>query len=203
MRILALGAHPDDIEYGCGGLLLRAAEQGHEVFLSVLTDGGNCPHADRRAEQAAAAKLLGAKDLFWGGFPDTGLVANRALIEAIEKDVARAKPDLALVNAPHDSHQDHRALAACVLAACRYVTSVLYYHDYTSLDFTPDTFADIGPFLERKKALLACHRSQVEKAYPTGLDMLESVTALAAYYGFMAKTRYAEGFRPLRHLLTL
>lgn len=78
---------------------------------------------------------------------------------------------------------------------------MLFYHDYTTLDYTADTFVDIESFLEPKRTLLACHASQVEKDYPTGLDLLESVTSLAAYYGFMAKVKYAEGFKPLRNLL--
>lgn len=201
MKILALGAHPDDIEYGCGGLLLNAVAAAHEVFLYVLTDGGIVPGLPRRVEQERAAALLGARDLFWGGFADTQLVADRALIVAIENVLGQTQPDLVLVNAPDDAHQDHQALGNCAITACRYIRRVLFYHDYTSLNFVPDTFADIGGVLEKKKELLACHASQVRKSYPTGLDILESVTAVAAYYGFLAKVRYAEGFKPLRHLL--
>ncbi len=201
MRILAMGAHPDDIEYGCGGSLHRAVDHGHDVFLMVLTDGGITPGIDRQAEQEKAAAFLGAKDLVWGGFPDTALTAGRELIVAIEKALKQTGPDLVLVNNPEDAHQDHRALASCATTACRYIQSVLFYHDYTSLNFAPDTFVDIHDYLEPKKQMLACHASQVNKDYPTGLDLLESVTALAAYYGFMGKTKYAEGFRPLRHLL--
>jgi LmbE family N-acetylglucosaminyl deacetylase len=203
MRILALGAHPDDIEYGCGGLLLQAAAAGHEVTLHVLTDGGLHPKANRKAEQERAAEFLGARRLLWGGFRDTRLKADRRLIVAIEKSLDSVRPDLVLVNDPHDAHQDHQALASCAVTACRYVKRVLFYHDYTAMGFMPDTFVDIGTVLEKKRRLLACHHSQVTKSYPTGLDILESVTALAAYYGFMAKVRYAEGFRPLRYLMTI
>lgn len=202
MRILAMGAHPDDIEYGCGGSLLRAVDHKHDVYLMVLTNGDINPTVDRRAEQEKAASFLGARDLLWGGFHDTGLTVSRELIVTIEQALASIKPDLVLVNDPEDAHQDHRALASCATTACRYIQSVLFYHDYTSLGFLPDTFVDIQPYLEAKKSLLACHDSQVNKNYPTGLDLLESVTALAAYYGFMGKTKYAEGFRPLRNLLT-
>lgn len=201
MKILALGAHPDDIEYGCGGLLLLAVERKHEVYLNVMTDGSATSETDRVAEQEEAAKVLGAKDLFWGGFADTKLVPNRELIVAIEKAIERISPNMVLVNAPQDAHQDHEALASCAITACRYVKRVLFYHDYTTLNFEPDTFVDIGPVLEKKRQLLGVHASQVQKEYPTGLDMLESVNALAAYYGFMAKVKYAEGFKPLRNLM--
>ncbi len=203
MNILAMGAHPDDIEYGCGGFLLQAAAAGHNVFLGVLTDGAATTDADRKTEQEASAQLLGAKDLLWGGFEDTYLSANRELIVAIESMLKAASPDCVLVNAPEDAHQDHKALGSSAITACRYIRRVFFYHDYTTLDFMPDTFVDVESVLEQKRQLLACHKSQVTKAYPTGLDMLESVNALATYYGFMAKVKYAEAFKPLRNLITV
>ena len=85
MRILAMGAHPDDIEYGCGGTLLLASSMGHEVSLMIMTEG--LGHADRRREQEHAARFLGAKNLIWGGFKDTELAACRETITAIEKAI--------------------------------------------------------------------------------------------------------------------
>jgi N-acetylglucosamine malate deacetylase 1 len=203
VKILALGSHPDDIEYGCGGTLIMAVEKKHQVYLGVMTDGSAITKANRVAEQEQAAKLLGASDLFWGGFTDTQLEHSRELITAIEKLLKKTSPDFVFVNAPDDAHQDHQALADCAITACRYVKRLLFYHDYTSIDFLPDTFSDIGETLQAKRKLLACHKSQVSKQYPTGLDMLESVNALAAYYGFMAKVKYAEGFKPLRNLINI
>lgn len=201
MKILAIGAHPDDIEYGCGGFLLKAVDKGHEIYLNVMTEGDINPQIDRRREQEEAFAFLGAKQLIWGGFHDTTLAPNRQLIVAVEKTLANVNPDLVLVNFPDDAHQDHNALARCTITACRYIKRVLFYHDYTTLDFVPDTFADITDVLEKKKLLLAMHKSQINKNYPTGLDMLENVTARASYYGFMAKVKYAEGFKPLRNLI--
>lgn len=201
--ILALGAHPDDIEYGCGGTLLTAVEKKHKVYLGVMTDGSATTNTNRIAEQEKAAALMGASGLFWGGFRDTHLEQNRELITSIEYMLKKVSPDIVFVNAPNDAHQDHQALASCAITACRYVRKVLFYHDFTSIDFLPDTYTDIGNTLNTKRKLLACHKSQVSKKYPTGLDILESVNALAAYYGFMAKVRYAEAFKPLRYLMSI
>jgi len=203
MNVLAFGAHPDDIEYGCGGLLLNSVGKGHGVYLAVMTDGSSQGDGNRKEEQARSAKQLGARDVIWGGFADTELAAGRDLIVAVEDIIGRVKPDLVLVNYHDDAHQDHRALGSCVITACRYIKRVLFYHDYTSLNFHPDTFVNIENVLDKKRELLACHESQVKKSYPTGLDMLESVDALAAYYGFMAKVKYAEGFLPLRNLMDI
>lgn len=201
MRILALGAHPDDIEYGCGGLLLMAVAARHEVFLNVMTEGDLDPASDRRAEQEKANEFLGVKKIFWGGFKDTQLAVKRELLVSIENVIREVKPDLVLVNYPEDAHQDHQALANCTVTACRYIKRVFFYNDYTSLNFVPNTFVDITAYLEKKKQLLACHQSQVQKENPAGLDMLENVSALSAYYGFIAKVKYAEGFNPLRNLI--
>lgn len=203
MNILAIGAHPDDIEYGCGGLLLMAAAKSHEVYLLVMTEGEIHSSTSRRAEQEQAAAYLGASKLFWGGFQDTQLRPCRELIVAIENVLRQVKPDLVLVNHPNDAHQDHQALANCTVTACRYIKRVLFYNDYTTLDFMPDTFVDITGFLKKKRQFLALHKSQVEKEYPTGLDMLENVDARAAYFGFLAKVKYAEGFKSLRNLIEL
>ena len=203
MKILALGAHPDDIEYGCGGYLLLARRKKHAVYLAVMTDGSGTGQSGRVREQEKAARFLGARQLFWGEFRDTGMEPCRKLIVAIEDILRSVEPDIVLVNSPEDAHQDHEALARCAVTACRYVKRVFFYHDYTTLRFEPDTFVDIGTVLAEKKKLLACHVSQVRKQYPTGLNMRESVSALAAYYGFIAKVRYAEAFKPLRNLVSI
>ena len=78
-------------------------------------------------------------------------------------------------------------MARCVISATRYITRVLFYEDYTSGNFEPDVFVDIGDVLEKKIALLQAHRSQVTKSYPTNLDIIESVKAIANFRGFQGK----------------
>jgi len=199
MRILAIGAHPDDIEYGCGGTLLLTRGAPHEVYLLVVTDGaaGGDP-AVRRREQEEAAAMIGARDLFWGPFQDTYLEHGRELIGFIESILRKVQPELVLVNHPEDSHQDHRALALSTTSAARYIPNVLYYHDYTTLRFTSRNFVNIEPVLDEKCRLICCHRSQVTKEQPFRMDLIESVRALANYYGYLGAMRYAEAFDPLR-----
>ncbi len=199
MRVLAVGAHPDDIEYGCGGTLLLTRGTAHEVFLLVLTDGAaGGDAAVRRREQAAAAAMIGAKEMFWGPFQDTYLAHGRELIGFIESVVQKCSPDLVMVNHPNDSHQDHQAAALSTTSAARYVPNVLYYHDYTTIEFQSRNFVDIESVLDDKCRLLSCHRSQVNREQPFRMDLLESVRALANYYGYLGALRYAEPFDPLR-----
>ena len=70
MNVLALGAHPDDIEYGCGGMLTKYAEKGHDVFLWIASDGSlGGEGAVRRQEQTDSALIIGAREVFWGDYP--------------------------------------------------------------------------------------------------------------------------------------
>lgn len=201
MNILAIGAHPDDIEYGCGGTLIKYAQRGDNVYLLVMTDGALGTKPDiRREEQQEAARLLSAKEVFWGGFQDTELPLGKEIISFVERITARVNPEEVYVNYFDDTHQDHRTLAHCVVSATRYIKKVLFYEDYTTCNFEPNIFVDIKDVLEKKINLLQAHHSQVVKSYPTNLDIIESVRAIANFRGFQGKVKYAEGFKALRFL---
>ncbi|MDH5467433.1 MAG: PIG-L family deacetylase [Candidatus Aminicenantes bacterium] len=201
MNILALGAHPDDIEYGCGGTFLKFARQGVNIYFMVLTKGefGGDPGV-RQKEQEEAMKLLGVKKIYWGGCVDTELPNERIIITKIDEVIEEVKPDEVYVNYLEDIHQDHRALAECALAATRYVKRVFFYEDYTSINFEPDIFVDIENVLDEKQKLIQVYASQVAKSYPTKLDMAESIRAIANFRGFQGKVKYAEGFKSFRFL---
>ncbi|TMM37384.1 MAG: PIG-L family deacetylase [Actinobacteria bacterium] len=198
--VLAVGAHPDDIELGCGGALAAHRAAGHTLTMLVLSDGGNGPGtADRWAEQDAAARVLDA-GLVWGGLADCGLVPDAATVTLVEKVINAVGADVVYVHAPEDSHQDHRAAVAATLAAARHGTCVLHYRSPSTLDFRPTLYIDIAEHLDRKLAALACHRSQVE-----GSVMVdpEAVAASARHFGAEARVRYAEAFAPARFVWDL
>lgn len=201
MNILVLGAHPDDIEYGCGGSLLKFAERNENIYYMILTKGefGGNPEI-RQKEQEKAQKFIGVKKIYWGGYKDTELPNDRIIITHIDKIINEVSPDEVYVNYIDDIHQDHRTLARCTLAATRYIKKVFYYEDYTSHLFEPDIFIDIEDVLEKKQKLIQAFSSQVAKHYPTKLDMIESVRAIANFRGFQAKVKYAEGFKAFRFL---
>jgi LmbE family N-acetylglucosaminyl deacetylase len=203
MNVLAIGAHPDDIEYGCGGTLLKMKKKKDtNIHFFVATEGkfGGEPSV-RIDEQKKAGEMLGVKKIFWGNFVDTKLTVCRELIVSIEDAIKETSPDIIFVNYPDDTHQDHRNLAESTIVAARYSKKVLFYEDFTSKNYEPGIFVDIEPVLEEKEKLLKMHKSQVERDYPTGLDIMESVRAVANFRGFHAKVKYAEGFCALRYLL--
>ena len=201
MKILGIGPHPDDLEFGCGGAFLKMAAEGHKISLLVMTKGsvGGDPRV-RLAEQERSAAMLKAK-LYWGGFEDTGVTLTRELIRAAERTIEAVKPDIVFVNYGTDTHQDHRSVSQAVETAARYVKNLVFYEVPTTMDFNPGVFVDIGAEIGRKVALLKCHRSQVFKTRVKNLSIVESAKAAAMFRGYQDRVKYAEGFIPRRLLL--
>ncbi len=199
MNILAIGAHPDDVEFGCGGTLLKYAGKGARIHLLVMTDGSRGGAAGtRRAEQLRAARVLGARRVHWGGYRDTLLPSVRRLIDRIEGTLGVVRPDFIFVNYPEDTHQDHRQVARAAVSATRYARNVLFYEGPTTVNFTPTVFIDIADEIERKLQALRRHRSQVLKTRIEGTAICEIAEASAHFRGVQGRVRWAEGFAPLR-----
>jgi LmbE family N-acetylglucosaminyl deacetylase len=194
MNVLAIGAHPDDIELGCGGTLLAHQARGDSVSILIMTMGERGPQAleSRVREQEEAATLLTAR-LFWGGFDDGAVPDGRQAIEVIDSVIREVDADIVYTHTPLDTHQDHRATSVATLAGGRRARRVLMYEAPTSQSFSASLYVDIGGFLERKLDAIRAHTSQVEK---NRLVDLEAVVAQARLRGFEARIRhgYAEAF---------
>jgi LmbE family N-acetylglucosaminyl deacetylase len=204
MRILAIGAHPDDIEFGCGGTLVKYARQGHQVFLLVMTDGGGGGVVElRRREQEAAAAVLGASKVFWGGYPDTALPLDRDLIQHLEQVIGEVEPDFIFVHYHDDTHQDHRHLSTSTVTATRYTRNVLFYEGPTTQGFSPSVFVDIDTVITLKVASLEAHGSQVSKTNIEGLSIVDIARSSAHFRGIQGRVKNAEGFTPLRLFINI
>ena len=201
MKVLAVGAHPDDIELGCAGALLAHGVRGDDINLLVLTTGEQGPHAARSriSEQEDAAAFLGA-NLYWGGFEDGAIPEGREGIMAVEAVLHRTGADIVYAMAPHDTHQDHRAASAITTAAARRTSRVLCYESPTSIGFSPNLYVDVEKHLEDKLRSIRAHTSQVLKNH---LVDLEASEAQARYHGFHARIRYAEAFESPRFVWDL
>ncbi len=199
MNILAIGAHPDDIEFGCGGTLIKYSQKGHNVFLMILTlgemggDGGV-----RKGEQLASSKILGAKEVYFGKYKDTKLPLDQGLIDSIEKILKIVKPDFIFVNYFDDTHQDHRHLAQATISATRYIRNVLLYEVPTTQNFSPNVFVNIEDALKEKLAALQAHNSQVLKTNIEDLPITEIAKSSANFRGIQGRVKYAEGFISVR-----
>jgi LmbE family N-acetylglucosaminyl deacetylase len=204
MNILAIGAHPDDIEFGCGGTLIKYAQKRHNVSMLILTAGevGGTPQM-RTCEQEKAAHFMKVNKIFWGGFEDTEVPRDRSVITAIEKVIREVRPQMVLFNYLSDIHQDHRALAHAALSATRYIKEVLFYEVPTTQNFEPDVFVDISRVMDKKLKLLKLHCSQVNRTRVANLNILESAKSCAVFRGYQGRVKHAEGFKALRILKEL
>ena len=204
MNILAIGAHPDDIEIGCGGTLTKYADRGHKVFSLVMTGGGQGGEADvRRKEQAAAGRIMGVEKIYWGGYEDTHLEVNQQLISKIEQVMFEICPSFIFCHSPDDTHQDHRHLSLATQSAARNMRNVLFYEGPTTWGFNPQVFVDIGQTLERKIEALRAHESQVTKTNIEDLSIIEIARSSANFRGIQGRVKYGEAFSPLRLFINI
>jgi LmbE family N-acetylglucosaminyl deacetylase len=204
MNILAIGAHPDDIEFGCGGTMIKYADRGHQLYLLVMTKGGlGAATSTRKAEQLDAKDVLGVKDIFWGGYEDTYIQVDKDIISQVESVIATIKPDFIFCHHPDDTHQDHRHLAQVVISATRYIRNVLFYEGPTTQDFDPQIFVDIFSTIDRKLEALQAHRSQIKKTNIKDLTITELARSTANFRGTQGRVKFAEAFRALRLFINI
>jgi LmbE family N-acetylglucosaminyl deacetylase len=198
MNILVISPHPDDLEYGCGGTLVKYSRKGHKIHLMYMTAGemGGDPKV-RRREAERAAKLLKAQ-IYWAGFTDTNIPLAKETINRIEEVIRKVRPTLIFTPYYNDTHQDHRYTSQATFTASRYSRNVLFYEVPTTVDFNPTVFVDIGSVLPQKLALLRAHRSQVFQTKVPGLSILENARSTAVFRGTQHRVRFAEGFHPAR-----
>lgn len=165
-RVLAVGAHPDDVEIGVGATLAAHAAAGDELVILTLSGGAvGGAMSVRQAEAAAAAAVLGAR-LIHLDFPDTRLDPAAGVITAIEDVVRELGPDRIYTHGAHDRHQDHRAVHEAVQIAARQVPSLWCFQSPSStVAFAPNRFVAVDGFVETKLRMLAAYASQAHREY--------------------------------------
>lgn len=161
--VLAIGAHPDDVEIGIGGLLAAHRAAGDPVTILTLSRGARGGEADdRQHESLAAAELLGAR-LFLEDLVDTHISNSDPTVGIIERVVAETNPTIVYTHSNHDRHQDHRAAHEASLVATRSVRTVACYQSPSStVDYRPNRFVSIDGFTDAKLALIASFASQAD-----------------------------------------
>ena len=166
MNILAIGAHPDDIELGCGGLMLKTARQGHNVFMYTVTRGSASGDPEERTrELMESASQIGVKRLWIDNFEDTKLAAQSELINRIEDIIQKSEADIIVSHAITDIHHDHKAIASAIIEAGRFVPNILSYEIPLTKEFKPQVFCDISDVIEEKVELIKLFKSQRDKIY--------------------------------------
>ena len=202
-RILAIGAHFDDIEIGLGGTILNHIERGDKVFMLVATNSGYDSRKDHKRDASDAlregsmsAKMLGA-ELVTLDYPTLKLKAADELIFDIKKITDEIKPNRIYTQSVIDCNLDHVAVGEATLAACRDCPQILSYRSNNYMVekfFHPNFFVDISKFITQKENILKIFKSE----WPKPKKWIRMSRALADYYGGISGTEYSEGFSVIK-----
>lgn len=217
MNVLAVGAHPDDLEILCGGTLAKYAKKGHKVFMAHLCNG-NMGGRDISPEELArirdkeakkSAALIGAEAL--GPIAgDLDLYPTKEMRIALIDIIRYAKPDVMITHSINDYMPDHTITGQLVFDAAFTSTLPLYKTKYPAWEkiipiyymepmagfgFEPTNFVDITEFFEIKKQMLLCHESQYK--WLSGhhqSNPVKMIETISGFRGFQCGVDYAEAF---------
>jgi LmbE family N-acetylglucosaminyl deacetylase len=206
-NVLAVGAHADDVEIGCGGTVALHVKNGDKVIIVLMAESSYTYYDGKVLrtkeegvrEEESAAKILGAK-LINLGFKTKEVPYSAESVEAINEIIDKYEVDIIYTHWYHDTHQDHRRTTQAVLSAGRYVKDILMYEpEYPAgrsySGFHNQYYVDITSTFELKMEALKRHESQIKKY---GDKFLEAVEARARHRGYEIGDKYAECFEVLR-----
>ena len=219
MRVLAIGAHPDDLELQCAGTLAKYALGGNQVTMAVAMSG-DCGSATlpkeeiaaiRGAEARASAAVLGSEFLAMDNYSDGFLFSTEKTRLDFLNVIRRARPDVILTHSPNDYHPDHRMVAQ-IVCDVRIMISVpnikteappydilpeIYFFDtMAGVDFVPQHYVDITSTFDLKRKMLSCHKSQaswLEDQYK--MTYLDFIDCVGRFRGLQCGVQYAECFQ--------
>jgi bacillithiol biosynthesis deacetylase BshB1 len=217
LDVLAIAAHPDDVELTCGGTLIKMAGKGYRTGILDLTQGemGTRGSAEmRRKEAAAAARVMGTSYRECLGLPDARIEETMENKLAVARKIRELRPRVVILPYWEGRHPDHYICSrlsyeACFLAGLKKLSlkgtpfrpfKILYSTMYA--EARPTFVVDITEEFERRRQAILCYKSQFapEKTTDNGevflpLDTLqERVSAAVRQYGLMIGTQYAEPF---------
>lgn len=201
--VLAIGAHPDDIEIAAGGTLAKMRDAGYQISALVLTQGeqgGNS--AARQDEARTGAEFLGVDEIEVMDCTDTRLMTDAVdVTNAIEATIERTNPNIIFTHSNHDIHQDHQLVFESTLRAARNTRTTILCYESPSVtqDFHPTYFVDVGKYVDIKIQAIREHRDQRKKTYMKP-DLIRSKLS---FRGGQAKVEYAEGFEVVRMISLL
>ncbi len=208
MKILAIGAHLDDIELACGGTLAKAVDAGHQVKVIIMSKSGytNFDGKQMREDSIAvqegtnALKTIGLTDIEILDFPTKDIPYNSEVIESIDIRMSAFDPDVIFTHHPFDTHQAHVGVSKSTISAARRKNTVFFFEPITPsgrsyVAFKPQMYVDITSTIDKKIASLKEHKTEYKKF---GEEWITGVTCRAGFRGYEMGTEYAEAFEILR-----
>lgn len=220
MRVLAIGAHPDDVELLCGGTMAKYTKNGHKIMIATMTNGdkGHLIIPPRklgriRLEEARrAASVLGGQHV-WVGFKDGEVFHNRNSVMKTVEVIRKAKPDVVFTMSPQDYHGDHANTGRIVVEAvfdagvprirtespAHTPRKVYYCETVFGIGFEPDLWVDISDHIETKLKALQQHKSQIKWLKDHhGIDFIDDARVCSRFRGLQVGVKYAETFQQVK-----
>jgi LmbE family N-acetylglucosaminyl deacetylase/ActR/RegA family two-component response regulator len=195
-KVLAIGAHPDDVEIGAGGTLAAHGAVGDAVSILTLSRGAiGGDKAQRAREARESADIIGAR-LFLMDLEDTHIPEGNPTIGLIEEVIAQTQPTIVYTHSLHDLHQDHRNIHRAAMVACRGVGRVFCYQSPSAtVDYRPTYFVTIDDYLSRKLKVIDAFSTQASIR-----DYMEPelITSTARYWARYSAGTHAEPFETIR-----
>jgi Uncharacterized proteins, LmbE homologs len=217
MRILAVGAHPDDVEIGCSGTLALYSKSGAEVFTAHICTGDKGHKIIkpeelakiRAAECEKAAKVIKAK-IIHGHIGDGELEYNLTMRDAVVDIIREADPDIIITHTPEDYHADHKFVSQLIvdasfmasvphiqtkLKATEKIAQIFFMEPNSGFNFQPTEYIDISEFFTMKLEMMKQHQSQLTWLKDhDNIDILDQIETTAKFRGYQCGVKYAEGF---------
>jgi LmbE family N-acetylglucosaminyl deacetylase len=208
MNVLAIGAHFDDVELGCGGALAKHAKKGDDVYVYVATVSGFTNYNQQSvrsneialSEARAAMKLLGVKELICGKFQTLAVEFVDSLNMEILRIVEEKKINIVYTHWAGDIHHDHQAVSKASLHSCRHVPNLLMYRSnwyHSTLEFRGNFYTDITETWGVKEGAIMAHESEVER---TGYKWVNFFKNEAENAGQRIGVKYAEVYEVVKWL---
>jgi len=201
--VLALGAHPDDIEIGMGGTVAKLVGMGYDVNLVIATLPNfveTDTKEERKKESTISAKVMGCKTPQFLDLSPEEIIFNRKFVTQIDRIIRNYNPDAIFTQWIGDSHQDHQALTKAVIAAARDSNNVFMYETtipggISETAFRPQLYVDVTETLDSKRNALDCFDSQKIRC---GHLWVDAIVGRCPYRGYQINTKYAEAFEVIK-----
>lgn len=209
MKILAIGAHADDVELGIGGTISRHTSEGHSVSILLVTHSAYSDFEGKvirsreiaLSEAIAAAKIMGTDDVSCLDYETKCVTYDVKLIEDINRHISKVKPDVIYTHWDGDINQDHSAISQATIVAGRNIPRILMYRSnwYKSYKhFDSNFYVDISDHIDTKVSAIRAHESETSRR---GEDWVDFFKNQCRNYGQESGVRYAEAFQIIKWLI--
>lgn len=213
-KIMAIGAHPDDIEFGCGGTLIKHKSNGDFIVYVCMTNTESVDGVtntiirtaeENKSEVLKSASKLKCDKVEFLPFKDLNVPFNFESVSKLESLIKKYNIDIIYTHWAGDANQDHISTFKTTMAASRYIPNVYCYEQIpvprmSENQMDINYYIDISNTFSDKILASLCHKSQIKKYKQHGFNVEENLETLAKFRGIQAKCKYAEAFKIIKQI---